>query len=188
MTRWASPSTDVLMKVSWHLKTPGIPCVPPFPFTHPVGYVKPQLESSIFLQSQVLICSAASVSNFTISLNAWPKAPMLFMNLVVYVVTKPLNSATLFCLSCYVCVLQPFVLSCVAYCSLHGMISSLLYRDFYEFDHKIRSSLRVVVMIFGGKVSFWSGLICIFQSLAAPRRVASPLVEVFAGHFPAFTK
>lgn len=57
--------------------------------------------------------------------------------------------------------------------------------NFRQVDHKIRSCLRLVLTISGGKMSFWSRSACIFPD---PKGVVSTLAHGFAESCPVFPK
>lgn len=74
--------------------TPGIPGVPPSAFTSHVGYFADQLWSFLFIQSQLLLGSAASDSDLMACRKACPQTPILVRRLVDDVATNPLLSTS----------------------------------------------------------------------------------------------
>ncbi len=169
----------------------------PSAFT-PLGHLAAHLGSFLFIHSQLLLRSAASDSKLMACCKACPLTPNPFSSLVVAMATKPLHPTStgsnwvhrLHCTASaarseYFSLFRSFALPIAA---SHGTVSSTMNKDLCEFDHSIRSGLRLVVIISGGKQSFWSRSTCIFQSRAVSNRVISIFVVGFTGSCPALTK
>ncbi len=159
--------------------------------------------SFLLSHSQLLLCSAASDSTMMVYLSACPWIPICLRSLVVrscgYKASaanlhweRQCSPALLHWLRWYTGVRQPFAVvkgwSTLSTNASNGTVSSTMYYSLFDVDHKIRSGLRLNIMISAGKESFLSRSVCIFQSWAVASRSKIPCSAGFLGNWPADMK
>lgn len=157
----------------WHLGSQLYPlCFLPLSLTD--GHLADQLLSFYCIHSQLLLCSEASGSDLLACQRACPQTPISFSSLSGDIAQSPCSQAPCFPVLLYRlgCQIRVFQHSCTSpNASSQGTISSTMKRTFYKADHRIKSGLRLFVIIPHRKVSFWSRQTYIFQSQDASSRL-----------------